>query len=385
MVCVAVLATVACGKSGPPLPPLHLVPDLVTGVVVRRSANDVRFSFVLPSKNANGPGAVNLARVEVYGATVAPGAAPPPNRELITAKNLVGTIEVRQPAPETPENKEQTQKPQDTRPGPGEPATFVEVLDAAKLTPTYTELLPVPPVAVPPVAAPPGTPPAPATGPATAKRIYTLVGVARNGRRGPPAARIELPLVETPPPPTGITAAFTETAVTVSWTPPTLEAGAAQFNVYAAEGATPLNAAPLAAAPFQRDGVAFGKEECFVVRSVISIGTVTIESAAPEPACVTPVDTFPPKAPTGVNPVASEGMISLIWNANTEADLAGYVVLRGEAPGATLQPLMPSPFKETTYRDTTVKPGVRYVYAIVAVDTAGNRSGESMRVEDTAR
>jgi hypothetical protein len=78
-------------------------------------------------------------------------------------------------------------------------------------------------------------------------------------------------------------------------------------------------------------------------------------------------------------------MISLIWNANTEADLAGYVVLRGEAPGDTLQPLTPSPIKETTFRDTTVKPGMRYVYAIVAVDTAGNRSGESLRVEDTAK
>jgi fibronectin type 3 domain-containing protein len=85
--------------------------------------------------------------------------------------------------------------------------------------------------------------------------------------------------------------------------------------------------------------------------------------------------------------VASEGAISLIWDASTEADLAGYIVLRGQAPGATMSPLMTEPIKETTYRDTTVKPGVRYVYAVVAVDTASpqNVSAQSNRVEETAR
>ena len=63
------------------------------------------------------------------------------------------------------------------------------------------------------------------------------------------------------------------------------------------------------------------------------------------------------------------------------------MVLRGEAPGDTLQPLTPAPLRETTYRDTTVRPGVRYVYAIVAVDkaTPPNTSPPSARVEGTAR
>jgi hypothetical protein len=67
--------------------------------------------------------------------------------------------------------------------------------------------------------------------------------------------------------------------------------------------------------------------------------------------------------------------------------MAGYLVLRGEAPGDTLQPLTPQPIKDTSYRDTTVKPGVRYVYAIVAIDraTPPNRSAPSARVEETAR
>ena len=51
------------------------------------------------------------------------------------------------------------------------------------------------------------------------------------------------------------------------------------------------------------------------------------------------------------------------------------------------RPITPTPIRETTYRDTTVTPGVRYVYAIVAVDraTPPNMSPQSTRVEETAR
>jgi fibronectin type 3 domain-containing protein len=50
-------------------------------------------------------------------------------------------------------------------------------------------------------------------------------------------------------------------------------------------------------------------------------------------------------------------------------------------------PLTPDPVRETTYRDTAVRAGVRYVYAVVAVDDARprNASAQSNRVEETAR
>ena len=66
---------------------------------------------------------------------------------------------------------------------------------------------------------------------------------------------------------------------------------------------------------------------------------------------------------------------------------AGYIVLRGEAPGDTLQAITTAPVTANSYRDETVKPGVRYVYAVVAVDTAKpqNVSAQSNRAEETAR
>jgi len=119
---------------------------------------------------------------------------------------------------------------------------------------------------------------------------------------------------------------------------------------------------------------------------VSTVAGIPIESEASRPVCVTPQDIFPPEAPTGLNGVATPGAIALIWDANAEADLAGYLILRGEAGSDTLQPITPEPIAETSFRDTTVVPGVRYVYAVVAVDraTPPNRSAQSVRVEVTA-
>jgi hypothetical protein len=69
-------------------------------------------------------------------------------------------------------------------------------------------------------------------------------------------------------------------------------------------------------------------------------------------------------------------------------DLAGYMVLRAPAvEGGKLVPITPAPIKETTFRDTKVRAGVRYAYVVVAVDTATpqNVSAQSNRVEETAR
>ena len=95
----------------------------------------------------------------------------------------------------------------------------------------------------------------------------------------------------------------------------------------------------------------------------------------------------PPAPPTSLAAIAASGAINLIWDPNTEPDLAGYVVLRAEAPGDTLQPITKEPIATTTFRDDSVRPGVRYVYAVVAVDRASpaNTSAPSNRVEETAR
>jgi hypothetical protein len=220
-------------------------------------------------------------------------------------------------------------------------------------------------------------------------RIYVVRGMTKGNRGGQPSARLTLALVEPPPPPTAVKADFTEAAITLGWLPPVAVADrpAPAFNVYKADGSAPLNAAPLAAPSFEQPGATVGTEQCFVVRTVETIANLPIESAATESVCVTPKDIFPPAAPQRLQIVPAPGTMNLSWEPNTEADLGGYLILRGESPGDTLQALTPEPITTTRFEDKTVRPGVRYVYVVVAVDraTPRNTSAQSNRVEETAR
>ena len=149
----------------------------------------------------------------------------------------------------------------------------------------------------------------------------------------------------------------------------------------------PLNSALLTAPGFSDPRVEFGAERCYVVRRVEMAGTVAIESAPSRPVCVTPVDTFPPAPPKSLAHIAAGNGVSLLWEANTESDLGGYLVLRGEAPGDKLSPLTKAPITDTSFLDSTVRRGRTYVYEVVAVDrsTPPNQSAPSNRVEETIR
>ena len=403
----------ACGKKGPPLAPLNMSPEAPTTIVARRLGDTVYLQMKVPSKSAAGTGAYTVDHLDVYAVTLAPGAVMPPNRDLLKPQHVVAKIPVAPPIdpeaaePDTPEQ----------RPRPGDAVTFVEKLTPAALVPQQitkppkidkAAKIPTTPAPAAPTSAPgaPGAPavPPPPAGPAVLTRLYVVQGVSSNRRPGLPSARIEVPLLSAPGPARPGTSAPTwdETSVTVTWQPPAStsdEVAGVLYNVYAVpaagSGATgvpvtapvPLNPQPLEATTFAHNGAEPGKEQCFVVRSVAAVGTATIESDPSDPICVTPRDTFAPAAPKNLQAVGSTGVINLIWDANTEADFAGYLVLRGEAPGDTLQPLTPAPIKETRYQDRSAGAGVTYVYAIVAVDraTPPNRSAPSNRVQETAR
>jgi hypothetical protein len=274
-------------------------------------------------------------------------------------------------------------------------------------------------------------------------RYYVAVPFSSRARPGPQPVPVDVPLIDPPPAPASVVVSQAEGDVVVQWDPtggllgflfehplgdepdpaedvfavpppavpgappPPAPAGPTHYNVYrtitpvpgAAAVATPveqpwsktrsapLNPAPLATLTFA-DPVEFGRERCYVVRALRGQPPNVIEGPASAPACITPVDTFPPAVPAGLVAVAAEGSISLIWEPGSDPDLAGYIVLRGRAGDATLQPLTPMPVTEARFIDTTVMPGTRYAYAIVAVDTAqptANRSMPSARVEETAR
>lgn len=109
------------------------------------------------------------------------------------------------------------------------------------------------------------------------------------------------------------------------------------------------------------------------------------------PVTIETRDTFPPAAPKDLAAAADSGSraIDLSWTADTEPDLAGYIVYRHVVrdDGITTDLLQrvsgPTLVTAPAFHDTQVQPGVKYAYSVSAVDQAGNESGRSAEAQET--
>jgi predicted small lipoprotein YifL len=502
------LMLTACGKKGPPLPPLQLVPSRVEDLTVTRRADEVQARLTVPATNEDPKKRTpaDISAVEVYALTGKPEdpfGNPLTAQEFLKYATKIGEVAIK-PPPKPEENDEDSDKdtekdkkkgdkasdgkaadnkaaekkaaentaaakqaalkasmPPDPRPGQGEQVIVREAVTPALMTP-WVHPKKKDAKEKPKGEEAPGRPlwwPPPQD---LLMRVYVAIGVNHSGKKGNQSTKVFLPLSEAPQAPEALEVKYDASALTVSWTPPSdariaiqrppetgeLTAkpivegsGVTTYNVYdakaldaaekaaalratatsAATAATnagakmpapqgaaasalaaavasvpktvpPLNPTPISTATFTDTRLVFGEERCYTIRAVLLYGGARLESPTTKPTCVTPKDTFPPSAPKNLSAVGSEGGVSLIWEADSEADLDGYLVLRGElkADGTQpekLSPITPEPIHETTYRDSKARPGVRYVYAIVAVDkaTPRNVSDESNRVEESAR
>ena len=110
-----------------------------------------------------------------------------------------------------------------------------------------------------------------------------------------------------------------------------------------------------------------------------------------EPVTVETRDTFPPAIPKDLAAAADSGSraIDLSWTADTEPDLAGYIVYRHivRGDGITSDLLQrisgASPLAAPAFHDTQVQPGTKYAYSVSAVDQSGNESGRSVQAQET--
>ncbi|MEO7191241.1 MAG: fibronectin type III domain-containing protein [Vicinamibacterales bacterium] len=360
-----VLVAPACGKKGNPLPPLRPLPGRIADLSVRRLADRVEVQFTVPPLNADGSAPPAVDHVDVYAQRLATGVPKLTLAQLLgQSANLKTRIPVRRPdpsAPEPPANASDPAAPgaapasRDIRPLAGERALFVERLDAASIVP--------------------GT-----------VLYVAAVGVAGQGRgrQGPPSDLLTVTLGPLPPPPDAVVLSHDEKSIKLTW-----KAGAPQqrFQVYRGVPGADLQAAelltstPTAAAEMVVPVGDFGREHCFSIRTLEVTGSVTVEGAPGPAQCITPVDTYPPAAPTGLQAVQEGPSVRLIWNPVEALDLAGYMILRGEGAGENMQPLTRTPQTESTYRDTTVVVGASYTYAVIAVDKAAtpNVSQQSNR------
>ena len=427
----AVMLGWGCGKKGAPLAPFVRIPAAVSVIAASRLGNDVYVTLTVPAANIDTSIPVDISRIDVYGYTGRVAPTPARWAELGT---VVATIPVTPPpvgeAGAPPPPAEPISEAPSEGALPGFPVTVLDTLTpdetvqgaVAVVDPRRAEFVPLL---------------LPDAAPAVLRRFYLAIPFSQRGRPGPPGTQADLVLTTLPDPPTELRVSYAPITLSLAWEPSggllgflldrplppeplpfetlqppgpvvpqppdaSVPPGPTTYNVYRElaldpfvlppPGALPswrvaapvaLNPAPLAVTSIA-DDANVRRARCYTVRA--QRGAVMSESSPP--ACITPIDVFPPAAPAGLAAVPSEGGISLIWEPNAELDLGGYLVLRREAGDATLRQLTDTPIGDARYRDTTVQPGRRYMYSVVAVDTQlplPNVSAQSELVEETAR
>ena len=102
------------------------------------------------------------------------------------------------------------------------------------------------------------------------------------------------------------------------------------------------------------------------------------------PALVQPVDSIPPAQPKGFKGVVdSLGVVTLKWDANTEKDMLGYRVFRGNNKDEEYTQITIAPHEATVFYDSiSVKNlNAKVFYTLIAVDQRFNMSPSSEILE----
>jgi hypothetical protein len=347
-----------CGAPGEPTPPSPPVPTAVTDLSARQAGDGVQLTFTMPVKTLGGERLAEPPAVEILrGALKASGSADAKSFRVVYT--IPGSLVANYQA--------------------GVQVQFVD------------------PIAPQETRAHPG-----------ATLVYRVRTRASKKRASADSNTVTLKVFPVPERIASVQAKLTETAIELSWTPPTqTSAGdplssAPEFHIYrgqldaretppkdASSGKwlSPLLFLARSETPAFRDAqFDFGKTYAYVVRSAITVDGNLLESDDSGSVVVAAVDTFPPAAPQGLiaAPIAGAPStppeIDLSWSLSVEADLAGYRVYRSERQDENGQLLTPDLLLSPAYRDTSVQPGSHYWYRVTAVDRSGNESAPSVSV-----
>jgi hypothetical protein len=214
----------------------------------------------------------------------------------------------------------------------------------------------------------------------TNKEVILAVRVfGANGKEAGWSSFLVLSVVPPPERPAAVTPTATAEGVHLTW-----RASGATFRVFRKTTGDFALVATVQQPQWTDPATESGKPYTYVVQTIVPFGNSPgnnkeAQSDLSEEAAITPVDSFAPAVPSGLTPSAAANSIQLVWERNTEPDLAGYRIYRAIAGGAFEQ--LAGIIQIPSYSDRTVEHGKTYRYAISAVDQTGNESARTQAVE----
>ena len=361
----------ACGKKGPPLPPLQGMTPRVIDLEVSQAGRGARATFTLPIR----PDAklvdyetrgVELWRREARPQGTRPVTGPPPRQ--------VTQGDPGAPLPPDVPLKDFTKG-----------ATLVASVAGSELFDFLS--LPVLQLIDPSL---------PTDIPADGLE-YAVILKSDVRASGTVSNLVTMKPLPAPDMPTSVVAEAIEGAVRVSWTaathaapPPSAEteipedasgkasppppSGPIAVNVYRAVDGAPFAPEPIEGSPFK--GSAFTDDEVisgttyrYILRSVTQSGDGSVESDPSPEVSAQYRDVFSPASPKGLRVIPEAGRVNLVWNPSAERDLGGYHVYR-RPRGGEWQQLDTAPLPSATFTDRLAPVGTPLEYAVTAHDTS---------------
>jgi Fibronectin type 3 domain-containing protein len=178
-----------------------------------------------------------------------------------------------------------------------------------------------------------------------------------------------------PTKPTGLQANPKYNQVFLEWIANKATDGVAGYTIY--RNGTKVNTVLITGTSYTVNAVA-GVESTYHITASDAAGNESPASDSVTATALEPPDTTPPAAPTGLRATPREGYVSLGWNANSEPDVAGYIVYRNGIKQNTV------PIKQPNFYSYGGTYGVQYRYEVTAIDKAGNESNRSEAVYASA-
>lgn len=342
---IVMVALVACGKEGPPVPPERRLPEVISDLTGAVEGNRIVLSWTSPSKRADQSRLRDLTTLRIYRREELADA--PSKPALISWGQVVGYDQIAEIKLDAP--------------APAE-------VEGGKVRWADTT--------------------------ATIGRRYVYVVTATDsiGRTSPPSNRLDIVALSAPKPPEQLQPRPGENQVTLSWSAPTttIDGSALRepltYQLFRAQTRTepyqPVGG-PTASLTVTDTNLQNEQPYYYVVRAIRSQGTTKALSEQSLPVTATPVDLTPPPPPSNLVAVPAEGSVRLAWDPSRAPDVGGYFVYRATAPTGEFSRVNVTAVSPTVFVDRTVERGKSYRYTVTAIDKA-RRPNESPRSEEAS-